>query len=156
MAVRHSWLELERWLVNSNASSAGVLSPFTQASVRAPAWARDEHNLTRWLRREGQLARIDAWRLGFITRQDFLEIRAAGLTSVRLPFGYWTVSADLHPSDYHTGLGLRHLDDAMRWAAEANLSARPQVMSRMWAASPSSESQGEGTNALTRGPCDCG
>lgn len=51
-------------------------------------------------------------------QDDFVQIKALGLNSVRLPFGYWIVTAPMKNTPYQ-GPALHYIDKALDWADEA-------------------------------------
>lgn len=114
------WLLLERWLVGGvewwdTACCGAVLSPYVNTSCEE---VPSEWHLSRALRERDALHLIDHFRDAFISVHDFRAIKAAGLNSVRLPIPHWLVAPS---APYHTGRGLGHVDDAVRWAEETGL-----------------------------------
>jgi len=63
---------------------------------------------------EGARLALQAHRDTFITEDDFRRIRALGLNSVRIPFGYWVVTGPTH-GDKFVGPCLEYLDRAVSW-----------------------------------------
>lgn len=109
------WLLLEKWLVDRGQH---IDTPY---ELPAAAGALDERSLSIQLRANGLLGALDAWRDAYITRADFAAMRRAGLDAVRVPFGWWLVADSEAPDGFHRGAGLRHLDDALRWAEAEGL-----------------------------------
>lgn len=74
------------------------------------------------LRREGQagLDAITKHREDFISLEDFRRLKASGVNSLRLPFGYWIVLGPLG-NDPYFGPGLEYVDRAVAWAEEVGL-----------------------------------
>lgn len=82
--------------------------------------ATSELPLTVELRARGELGKIDRFRETYVTEADFKMLHSRGITGVRIPIGFWIVNAT--GSEFHQGLGLRYVDNAVRWAAELNMS----------------------------------
>mmetsp|Transcript_10391 Transcript_10391/g.27004 ORF Transcript_10391/g.27004 Transcript_10391/m.27004 type:complete len:566 (+) Transcript_10391:23-1720(+) len=113
------WLLMERWLTDRDQVTphGPIPSPFEGVQW----WeAGNEFDLSRHLRYWKQLDRLDRWRAEYITEADFVRMKELGINSVRLPFGYWIVSQEPYPpgprNEYHHGLGLKYMDDAVEWA----------------------------------------
>merc|ERR1719456_1573365 len=70
---------------------------------------------------EGAARIVEAHRATYITRQDFENIKALGLNSVRIPFGYWAVDGP-RPGEPYVGPCTEVLDTALTWAEELGLS----------------------------------
>lgn len=100
------WLVLEPWITPSIFEEVG------DAAV-------DEWTLTEVLGKEGAKDRLLKHWGSFISRADFDEIAAAGLTHVRIPVGYWAV-IPLIDEPYVNGQ-LDYLDQAIFWAQSAGL-----------------------------------
>ena len=56
----------------------------------------------------------------FITKDDFYQISSAGLTHVRIPFGFWGIDVS-GGEPYIVGNRFEKLKQAVHWANEANL-----------------------------------
>lgn len=92
------WLVLERWITPSLFEGTG---------------ARDEWG---FMQTPGARERLERHRATFIREADFAWLRAAGVTAVRIPVGYWLIEPDgpyLH--------GIDHLDRAFEWAQRHGL-----------------------------------
>ena len=75
----------------------------------------DEYTLCAHLGPEKAAATLEKHYATFITEQDFVEIAAAGLSHVRIPFSYWAVTT--YPGDpYVLGVSWRYLLRAIEWA----------------------------------------
>nr|XP_019047390.1 hypothetical protein I302_04003 [Kwoniella bestiolae CBS 10118]OCF26320.1 hypothetical protein I302_04003 [Kwoniella bestiolae CBS 10118] len=82
--------------------------------------AADEYHLCAELGKKKCLSRLeDHWK-SFFTRDDFEEIKAAGLNSVRIPIGYWAV--DLRDDEPYVSGQYPYLIQAVNWASELGLS----------------------------------
>eukprot|EP00929_Paragymnodinium_shiwhaense_P059341 TRINITY_DN29720_c0_g1_i1.p1 TRINITY_DN29720_c0_g1~~TRINITY_DN29720_c0_g1_i1.p1 ORF type:complete len:640 (+),score=130.88 TRINITY_DN29720_c0_g1_i1:106-2025(+) len=88
------------------------------------ASARCEWNLMReMINKRGRVAAstaIACHRDTFITEADFREIKAAGLTAVRVPFGYWIVTGPSMGAPYE-GPSVDYIDRCVGWAKAAGL-----------------------------------
>ncbi|WVQ69045.1 uncharacterized protein L199_007257 [Kwoniella botswanensis] len=82
--------------------------------------AEDEYHLCAGLGKKKCLSRLeDHWK-SFFTRDDFEEIKAAGLNSVRIPIGYWAV--DVRDDEPYVSGQYPYLIQAVNWASELGLS----------------------------------
>ena len=54
------------------------------------------------------------------TRDDFMKVKEYGFNCVRLPFGYWVITGPTK-GDPYVGPDMQHIDNALKWAAEAGL-----------------------------------
>jgi len=72
------------------------------------------------MRKKGALEALTQHRESHITKQDFIDIKAMGLNSVRLPFGYWVVVGCAKGEPY-VGPALNYIDRAVDWAEELGL-----------------------------------
>jgi glucan 1,3-beta-glucosidase len=115
------WLVLERWLTDHGLCSlkhVPIRSPFEGSNAQC------ERSLTRELRSRGELQRLAQFRDEYVTEADLKAMAAAGVDSVRVPFGFWIAlddEAEAEAYGYLRGRGLAYLDDAMRWAEAAGL-----------------------------------
>ena len=57
---------------------------------------------------------------GFISKQDFIDIKAAGLSHVRIPFPYWATDQSAG-EPYIVGERYQKLKDAINWANEVSV-----------------------------------
>ncbi|KAK9455335.1 glycoside hydrolase superfamily [Dipodascopsis uninucleata] len=57
----------------------------------------------------------------WLSRDDFVQIKAAGLNHVRIPIGYWAF--ERKPDDPYVGGQLPYLEQALQWAREVGLKA---------------------------------
>ena len=73
----------------------------------------------------------------FITAADFAQMASYGVNSIRIPIGHWVV---MPAPPYIYGRGLAYLDDAVRWAAEFQLT----VVLDLHGAVGSQNGQGQG------------
>ncbi|KAK6903939.1 hypothetical protein I203_107450 [Kwoniella mangroviensis CBS 8507] len=81
--------------------------------------AEDEYHLCADLGKKKCLSRLeDHWK-SFFTRDDFEEIKAAGLNSVRIPIGYWAV--DVRDDEPYVSGQNPYLIQAVNWASELGL-----------------------------------
>ncbi|WWD07884.1 hypothetical protein V865_005991 [Kwoniella europaea PYCC6329] len=81
--------------------------------------AEDEYHLCADLGKKKCLSRLeDHWK-SFFTRDDFEEIKAAGLNSVRIPIGYWAV--DVRDDEPYVSGQYPYLIQAVNWASELGL-----------------------------------
>lgn len=100
------WLVLEPWI------TPAIFEEVGDAAV-------DEWTLTEVLGKGNAKDRLLKHWGSFISRADFDEIAAAGLTHVRIPVGYWAV-IPLNDEPYVNGQ-LDFLDQAVFWAQSAGL-----------------------------------
>jgi len=110
------WFILESWMTPSLFNAPDIahldvpdewsfMAAVTNVSSRAEAKSRMKNHWNTW-----------------ITEQDFAEISAAGLNSVRIPIGYWAFnasSADIEP--YQATAQRPYLRNALRWANKYKL-----------------------------------
>lgn len=119
------WLLLERWLVGKDPTVETRCCGAVQSPFDGTTWetAPDELSLTRWLRANGELSRISAFRDTYISRVDFALMRCLGLNAVRIPFGYWlaTPPGVDDVDGFFPGRGLEYLDRALGWASDFGL-----------------------------------
>ncbi|PLS80627.1 glucan 1,3-beta-glucosidase [Candidatus Saccharibacteria bacterium] len=94
------WLVLERWITPSIFSGCS---------------ATDETSLCRELG-AGAKKRLRTHFETYITKEDFIWLKEAGVSAVRIPVGYW-IFGDEEP---YVG-AIDVLDNAMRWAAETGI-----------------------------------
>jgi len=83
--------------------------------------ARCEWELMQILKKTGQLDALKTHRDTYITRDDLVRIKAAGLNAVRMPFGYWTVIGATTKKEPYVGPCLEYIDKLVRWAEELDL-----------------------------------
>ena len=121
------WLLQERWLTGKERMvdtrcCGELVSPFDQSSCWEYDCMNDEYDLSVWHRARGSQQNLLDLRDAFITRDDFARMSTYGLNSVRIPFGWWTLTEDDNASyPYIRGRGMAYLDDAVAWAREYNL-----------------------------------
>ena len=96
-----NWLVLEKWM---------------HPAMFSETDAEDETWLTRLMEKEQLLARLEAHRKSYITKQDFAKIAKLGLSLVRIPIPY-SIFGDRPP---FPGCA-EYLDNAFSWAAEYGL-----------------------------------
>ncbi|WWC59257.1 uncharacterized protein I303_101807 [Kwoniella dejecticola CBS 10117] len=82
--------------------------------------AADEWHLCAELGKKKCLSVLESHWRSFFTRDDFEEIKSAGLNSVRIPIGYWAVDV-LEAEPYVSGQ-YPYLIQAVNWATELGLS----------------------------------
>nr|XP_019008690.1 uncharacterized protein I206_06372 [Kwoniella pini CBS 10737]OCF47471.1 hypothetical protein I206_06372 [Kwoniella pini CBS 10737] len=82
--------------------------------------AADEWHLCEELGKKKCLSSLESHWKSFFTRDDFEDIKAAGLNSVRIPIGYWAVDV-LETEPYVSGQ-YPYLIQAVNWASELGLS----------------------------------
>jgi len=111
-----AWLILERWLVINFPGN-----PYLGTTAEE---VPDTYTLMRHLRDTGGLNKLDEWYDTFVTKEKLQDLVAMGITSVRLPLGYWNVDASVDPSapGYHTGTPFKQIDQLIDWAEELGLS----------------------------------
>ena len=109
------WLILEPWITPS------MFYPFLCAGGRCPPDQPpviDERSFCARLGTAEARRRLEALRTSWVTEQTFASIAAAGLNTVRIPFGYWVFGdTDLCPGVS----SIHHLDDGVRWAEAHHL-----------------------------------
>jgi len=71
-----SWLVLEKWITPS-------IFDGTPGSVN------DEHSLCEYLGYEEAERRLRAHRDSWVTEQDIVNLKNAGINTLRIPIGYW-------------------------------------------------------------------
>eukprot|EP01012_Entosiphon_sulcatum_P041533 TRINITY_DN55384_c0_g1_i1.p1 TRINITY_DN55384_c0_g1~~TRINITY_DN55384_c0_g1_i1.p1 ORF type:complete len:498 (-),score=87.74 TRINITY_DN55384_c0_g1_i1:44-1516(-) len=91
------WLVLEPWIVPSLFQQF-VGKPLNQTAI-------DEHSFCSVLGQEEAQRQLDDFRSKWVTEDDIQQIKAAGLNTVRVPFGHW-VFGDVPP---YVG-AIEHLD----------------------------------------------
>ncbi|CAK7271905.1 hypothetical protein SEPCBS119000_004843 [Sporothrix epigloea] len=80
----------------------------------------DEYTLCAHLGPKKAAATLEKHYATFITEQDFIDIAAAGLSHVRIPFSYWAVTT--YTGDpYVLGVSWRYLLRAIEWARKHGL-----------------------------------
>ncbi|KAK5127477.1 hypothetical protein LTR85_006816 [Meristemomyces frigidus] len=85
----------------------------------------DEWHLCNVLGKEKCLETLqDHWST-FYTRDDFVAIKSAGLTAVRIPLGYWAV--DLLDYEPYVSGQYPHLIQAVQWAGELDLNVMVDI-----------------------------
>ncbi|KAJ7707731.1 glycoside hydrolase family 5 protein [Mycena rosella] len=109
------WFVLEPWITPSifnNTGNDAIVDEYTFGSMQNPATALSVLT-NHW----------NTW----ITEQDFIDIAAAGLNHVRIPYGYWSVpltSADTNGSTSvapYTPGAWPYLLKALNWAQKHNI-----------------------------------
>jgi len=110
-------VNLGGWLLLEPGPSMGFFERFPR---RNGTHARCEWDLMEAMRKRGALAALTEHRETFISKQDFIDIKAMGLNSVRLPFGYWVVCGCSEGEPY-VGPALTYIDRAVDWAEELGL-----------------------------------
>ena len=100
------WLALEPWITPSIFDAAG------DAAV-------DEYTLCQTLGREKATSVLNNHYATFITYDDFLAIKAAGMNFVRMGIGYWAITP--LPGDPYVQGALAYVDKAVSWAREVGL-----------------------------------
>ncbi|KAF3925281.1 hypothetical protein ABW20_dc0106698 [Dactylellina cionopaga] len=104
------WLVLEPWITPS------LWSRWNSNPASGPV---DEFHLCQTLGKSGCLSLLkrhwDTW----ITENDFKNIAAAGLNTVRIPIGYWAFK--LNNGDPYVQGQVAYLDKAIGWARNAGL-----------------------------------
>nr|A1CRV0.2 RecName: Full=Probable glucan 1,3-beta-glucosidase A; AltName: Full=Exo-1,3-beta-glucanase 1; AltName: Full=Exo-1,3-beta-glucanase A; Flags: Precursor [Aspergillus clavatus NRRL 1] len=99
------WLVLEPWITPSIFENGGGA-------------AVDEWTLAEVLGKDKARAILSQHWSSFITQDDFNQIAQAGMNHVRIPVGYWAVSA---PDEPYVDGQLEFLDNAISWARAAGL-----------------------------------
>ncbi|KAH8922479.1 glycoside hydrolase family 5 protein [Atractiella rhizophila] len=99
-----------------------VLEPFISPGLFDPTIA-DEWVLSTKLRKEGKLSTISNHYATFITRDDFVQIKEAGLNWVRIPIPYWALGDiwDVEEEPYLVGESWEYFLRAVGWARELGL-----------------------------------
>ncbi|WVQ97868.1 hypothetical protein IAU59_004984 [Kwoniella sp. CBS 9459] len=98
------WLLTEKWITPSLYESD----------------TEDEWHLCADLGKKGCLSRLEDHWGSFFTRDDFEEIKEAGLNSLRIPIGYWAV--DVRDDEPYVTGQYPYLIRAVNWAQELGLS----------------------------------
>jgi glucan 1,3-beta-glucosidase len=100
-----SWLVTEPWMVST---------------VYASTNASDEWTLCSMLGKQQCLSTLQNHWATFITRDDLVQIKNAGLNGVRIPVGYWAV--DLLDYEPYVAGSYPYLIQAVQWARQLGLS----------------------------------
>lgn len=100
------WLVAEPWMTPSMFNSTGTA---------------DEWNLCNKLGKSKCLETLQNHWSTFYTRDDFVQMKAAGLNSVRIPLGYWAV--DLLDYEPYVSGQYPYLIQAVQWASEMGFTA---------------------------------
>ncbi|KAM0698195.1 hypothetical protein Q7P36_001660 [Cladosporium allicinum] len=95
------WLLVEEWI-----------TPSLFRSTRA----EDEWNLCNTLGKEECLKRLEEHWSSFITRDDFEDMKSAGLNAIRIPIGYWAV--DILSEEPYVAGQYPYLIQAVQWSSE--------------------------------------
>ncbi|ORY26053.1 glycoside hydrolase superfamily, partial [Naematelia encephala] len=98
------WLLTEQWI-----------TPSVYDSI-----ADDEWSLCNVLGKKKCLSTLESHWSSFFTRDDFVDIKAAGLNALRIPIGYWAV--DLKDEEPYVSGQYPYLIQAVQWAQELGLS----------------------------------
>ncbi|KAK9470427.1 glycoside hydrolase superfamily [Dipodascopsis tothii] len=100
-----------------------VLEPYINPSLfkQFPDYGRpvDEYHFCQRLGKDECARQLQIHWDTWFTKQDFLNMRAAGLNHVRLPVGYWAFH--LLDSDPYVQGQIPYLDRALQWCREADL-----------------------------------
>lgn len=99
------WFVLEPWITPSLFSTNSAF--------------KDEYTLTQTLGKDSARSLLSQHWNSWITKDDFVQIKAAGLNHVRIPIGYWSVierEGDPYVSGAYDKLG-----EAVGWAGEVGL-----------------------------------
>ncbi|KAK5120193.1 hypothetical protein LTR85_006399 [Meristemomyces frigidus] len=99
------WLVSEEWITPSLYSSTGT---------------SDEWHLCNELGKNKCSQKLKTHWKSFFTRNDFVDIQAAGLNAVRIPLGYWAV--DRRVWEPYVNGQYPYLIQAVQWAKELGLS----------------------------------
>ncbi|KAK4554533.1 hypothetical protein LTR86_008387 [Recurvomyces mirabilis] len=99
------WFVTEQWITPSLYESTN---------------AADEWNLCNLLGKQKCLSTLQQHWKGFYSRNDFNDIRKAGLNTVRIPLGFWAV--DILDREPYVSGQYPYLIQAVQWAREFNLS----------------------------------
>ncbi|GAB7328834.1 hypothetical protein MBLNU13_g00718t1 [Cladosporium sp. NU13] len=98
------WLLVEEWIT---------------PSLFRDTNAEDEWNLCNDLGKDQCSKRLDSHWSDFINRDDFEDMKTAGLNAIRIPIGYWAV--DLRDDEPYVGGQYPYLVQAVQWAREVGL-----------------------------------
>ncbi|KAL1889104.1 hypothetical protein Sste5346_009169 [Sporothrix stenoceras] len=99
------------------------LEPFITPSLfdyPSSAGVADEYTLCAHLGPKQAAATLEKHYATFITEQDFIDIAAAGLSHVRIPYSYWAVTT-YSGDPYVLGISWRYLLRAIEWARKHGL-----------------------------------
>ncbi|CAK7273840.1 hypothetical protein SEPCBS57363_005855 [Sporothrix epigloea] len=80
----------------------------------------DEYTLCSYLGPKKAAAVLEKHYATFLTEQDFIDIAAAGLSHVRIPFSYWSVTT-YSGDPYVLGVSWHYLLRAIEWARKHGL-----------------------------------
>uniref|UniRef100_A0A914PLX3 glucan 1,3-beta-glucosidase n=1 Tax=Panagrolaimus davidi TaxID=227884 RepID=A0A914PLX3_9BILA len=113
------WLVAERWMTGGSPAWTGVPDDIANEG---------EYCTMKYLGHEKGDKQFDEHRRTFITEQDFEEISAAGMNTVRITVGYWIVGFDhtwgpnINTWKMYAPGALAYLDTAIRqWAKNHNI-----------------------------------
>ncbi|CAF3399262.1 unnamed protein product [Rotaria socialis] len=113
------WLVAERWMTSASPAWNGV--PDTIANL-------GEYKTMQYIGHAKGDMQFKQHRDTYITEQDFRDISAAKMNTVRIPVGYWITGFDNHPGGDPNGWkvyapgAINYLDRAIReWAPKYNL-----------------------------------
>ena len=111
------WLVAEHWMASDSPAWEGVPEDIADTG---------EYSAIKYLGHEKGDSQFDRHRSTFITEQDFKDIAAIGLNTVRIPVGYWITGFDNSGGSedwkiYAPG-AINYLDKAVReWAPNNNI-----------------------------------
>ncbi|EJT49209.1 glucan 1,3-beta-glucosidase [Trichosporon asahii var. asahii CBS 2479] len=120
LVKRGGWFNYDEWKVRGvNLGGWLVLEPWITPSLfdGKPDWVVDEWTYAEFTKdNRSELERHwDTW----ITEQDLRAIAGAGLNTVRIPVGYWSL-IPLEDEPFHTG-AYPYLQKAVQWARSSGL-----------------------------------
>jgi glucan 1,3-beta-glucosidase len=98
-----------------------VTEPWMTPSLFNSTATDDEWHLCNVLGKSTCLSTLDNHWSTFYTRDDFVEIKQAGLTAVRIPLGYWAVVDVLEDYEPYVSGQYPYLIRAVQWAGELGL-----------------------------------
>ena len=117
----HRGVNLGGWLIVEPWTTPSMIYPFLCVGGQCPAGKPpviDERSFCDRLGPEKARRELERFRSQWVTEATFERIAAAGLNTVRVPFGYWIFGdTDLCPGVP----SIHHLDDAVRWAEKHGL-----------------------------------
>lgn len=120
--TREAWrgVNLGGWLLLEPGPAADLFSRHIDADNDPAEIPACEWKQMEVLRKKNAVSDLRDHREKHITREDFARIKACGLNSVRLPFGYWIVTGP-SPGEPYEGPALEYIDRAIDWAEEFGL-----------------------------------